>query len=101
MTEKTSVGVRLPQEYLDEIDRIVEATGRSRSQVMVEAIEVYLGKTPTKNIRSDLEAIKKRVDVLERAVEFLADVPLNQLEQEALRLPGGKNSNDRDVSKQR
>jgi metal-responsive CopG/Arc/MetJ family transcriptional regulator len=85
MAEKTSVGVRLPQEYLDEIDKIVEATGRSRSQVMVEAIEIYLGKAPTKNIRSDMEAIKKRVDVLERAVEFLADTPLTQLEEKALR----------------
>lgn len=83
MTEKTSVGVRLPQAYLDEIDHIVEVTGRSRSQVMVEAVEVYLGKTPSEGVRTELENIKKRVEVLEKAVEFLADAPLSQLKPKA------------------
>lgn len=79
MTEKTSVGVRLPQAYLDEIDHIVEVTGRTRSQVMVEAVEVYLGKTPSQGVQTELENVKKRVEILERAVEFLADAPLSQL----------------------
>ena len=83
MTEKTSVGVRLPKEYLDEIDQISKVTGRSRSQIMVEAVEVYLGKTPSEDVISDLEFVKERVELLEGIVEFLADTPLNQLEQEA------------------
>jgi metal-responsive CopG/Arc/MetJ family transcriptional regulator len=83
MTEKTSVGVRLPKEYLDEIDQISKVTGRSRSQIMVEAVEVYLGKTPSEDVVSDLEFVKERVGLLEDIVEFLADTPLNQLEQEA------------------
>ncbi|MBW4665910.1 MAG: ribbon-helix-helix domain-containing protein [Cyanomargarita calcarea GSE-NOS-MK-12-04C] len=30
MKEKIAVGVRLPQEYLDEIDAICQTTGKSR-----------------------------------------------------------------------
>lgn len=82
MTEKTSVGVRLPLDYLKEIDEIAEATGRSRSQIMVEAVEVYLGKTPSDGVKSDLEAIQERVSLLERAVEFLAGSSLSQIEKE-------------------
>lgn len=77
------MGVRLPKEYLDEIDQISKVTGRSRSQIMVEAVEVYLGKTPSEDVVSDLEFVKERVGLLEDIVEFLADTPLNQLEQEA------------------
>lgn len=82
MTEKTSVGVRLPSEYLKEIDEIAETTGRSRSQIMIEAVELYLGKTPLDGVKSDLGAIRKRVELLERAVEFLSGSPLHQLEKE-------------------
>lgn len=83
MTEKTSVGVRLPLEYLEEIDGIAETTGRSRSQIMVEAVEIYLGKTPSDGVKSDLENLRERINVLEKAVEFLAGAPLSQLEKEA------------------
>ena len=82
MTEKTSVGVRLPSEYLKEIDEISETTGRSRSQIMVEAVELYLGKTPLDSVKSDLGAIRKRVELLERAIEFLSGSSLHQLEKE-------------------
>jgi predicted DNA-binding protein len=68
MNSKASVGVRLPQEYLDDIDKICKATGKSRSQIMVEAVEVFLKKTPPSTVMSTLEEIKHRLEVLEKKV---------------------------------
>ena len=66
MAEKTTVGVRLAQEHLDEIDAICKTTGKSRSQVLVDAVEMYLGKVSNDGIKSELEDVKHRLTVLEK-----------------------------------
>jgi metal-responsive CopG/Arc/MetJ family transcriptional regulator len=66
MKEKIAVGVRLPQEYLDEIDAICQTTGKSRSQVLLDAVEMYLGKVSSDGVKSELENVKHRLTVVEK-----------------------------------
>ncbi len=60
------VGARIPQDYINELDAICEATGRSRSQVILEAIEVYLGKESDDTVESELAALKREVEALKK-----------------------------------
>ena len=69
MAEKITVGVRLPQEYLDEIDSISQTTGKSRSQVLLDAVEIYLGKVSNSGIRSELESVKHRLTAVEKKIQ--------------------------------
>jgi predicted transcriptional regulator len=66
MAENPMIGCRVSPEYLAEIDTICQSTGRTRSQVLLEAIEVYLGKTSSVGINSELEAFKKRLETVEK-----------------------------------
>jgi metal-responsive CopG/Arc/MetJ family transcriptional regulator len=75
MAKDPMVGARIPQDYINEIDAICEATGRSRSQVILEAIEVYLGKESDDTIESELAALKREVEALKKTTHpgiFLA-----------------------------
>ena len=60
------VGARIPQDYINELDAICEATGRSRSQVILEAIEVYLGKESGDTVESELADLKREVEALKK-----------------------------------
>ncbi|HEY9601435.1 MAG TPA: hypothetical protein V6C85_07495 [Allocoleopsis sp.] len=66
MAENPMIGCRVSPEYLVEIDAICQSTGRTRSQVLLEAIEVYLGKTSSIGINSELEVLKKRLETVEK-----------------------------------
>jgi predicted DNA-binding protein len=66
MAENPMIGCRVSPEYLVEIDAICQSTGRTRSQVLLEAIEVYLGKTSSIGINSELEVLKKRLGTVEK-----------------------------------
>lgn len=66
MAENPMIGCRVSPEYLTEIDTICQSTGRTRSQVLMEAIEVYLGKISSAGVNSELEALKKRLETVEK-----------------------------------
>ncbi|HEY9636697.1 MAG TPA: ribbon-helix-helix domain-containing protein [Coleofasciculaceae cyanobacterium] len=66
MPKDPMVGARVPQDYINEIDAICEATGRSRSQVILEAIEVYLGKESGDSVESQLAALQQEVEALKK-----------------------------------
>jgi predicted DNA-binding protein len=66
MAENPMIGCRVSPEYLAEIDTICQSTGRTRSQVLMEAIEVYLGKTSSAGVNSELEVLKKRLETVEK-----------------------------------
>jgi metal-responsive CopG/Arc/MetJ family transcriptional regulator len=68
MKEKIAVGVRIPQEHLQEIDAICQTTGKSRSQVLLDAVEMYLGKVSNDCVRSELEDVKHRLTVVEKRI---------------------------------
>ena len=66
MPKDPMIGARIPQDYINELDAICEATGRSRSQVILEAIEVYLGKESDDTVESELAALKQEVEALKK-----------------------------------
>lgn len=66
MAENPMIGCRVSPEYVAEIDAICQSTGRTRSQVLLEAIEVYLGKTSSIGVNSELEVLKKRLETIEK-----------------------------------
>jgi metal-responsive CopG/Arc/MetJ family transcriptional regulator len=66
MPKDPMIGARIPQDYINELDAICEATGRSRSQVILEAIEVYLGKEPDDTVESELAALRQEVEALKK-----------------------------------
>ncbi|HAZ47024.1 MAG TPA: hypothetical protein DDW76_15500 [Cyanobacteria bacterium UBA11369] len=59
-------GARIPQEYIDEIDALSQATGRSRSQIILEAVEAYLGKESSGSLLSELAALRRDVEALKK-----------------------------------
>ncbi|MEP0755856.1 ribbon-helix-helix domain-containing protein [Trichocoleus sp. Lan] len=69
--EKTTVGVRLPNNYLKEIDAIANKLNRTRSQVLFEAVELYLGKTLSSKIDNELEHLKIRLEAVEKKLNSL------------------------------
>ncbi|MBD1889702.1 ribbon-helix-helix domain-containing protein [Coleofasciculus sp. FACHB-SPT9] len=66
MAKDPMVGARIPQEYIDEIDALSQATGRSRSQIILEAVEAYLGKESGGNVQSELAALRRDVEALKK-----------------------------------
>ncbi len=66
MAENPMIGCRVSPEYVAEIDAICQSTGRTRSQVLLEAIEVYLGKTSSVGVNSELEVLRKRLETVEK-----------------------------------
>jgi predicted DNA-binding protein len=61
MAKDPMVGARIPQEYINELDALSQATGRSRSQIILEAVEAYLGKESGDRVQSELAALKRDV----------------------------------------
>ena len=66
MAKDPMVGARIPQEYIEEIDALSQATGRSRSQIILEAVEAYLGKESGGNVQSELAALRRDVEDLKK-----------------------------------
>ncbi|MBD2087891.1 ribbon-helix-helix domain-containing protein [Coleofasciculus sp. FACHB-542] len=71
MAKDPMVGARIPQEYIEEIDALSQATGRSRSQIILEAVEAYLGKESGGNVQSELAALRGDVEALKKKTGHL------------------------------
>lgn len=65
---KPTVGLRIDQEYLDRIDEIAKATGKTRSEVMLEAILNYWNLDKYQAVMSDIH--KMRADMESRLAEI-------------------------------
>lgn len=61
------VGARVPHSWKDQIQDICEASGKSESEVVQEAIAQYLGQTDVSSVVS----LSKRVAALERQYQKL------------------------------
>lgn len=60
---KVSVGVRIPQEWLNQLDALETVTQKSRTTLLLEAIGSYLGE--------DVETVCDRIQTLEQEVAEL------------------------------
>lgn len=61
------VAGRVPQSYVDQLDKIGEATGKCQSELVREAIAAYLGKTEPEAV----EKMSRRVGQLEKQMKAL------------------------------
>lgn len=61
------VAGRVPQSYVDQLDKIGEATGKCQSELVRDAIAAYLGKTEPEAV----EKMSRRVAQLEKQVKAL------------------------------
>lgn len=58
MAESPIVGVRIPPEWLEEINELCKQTGKTKTQVILEALAQYLGKNTVVGINGDIETIR-------------------------------------------
>jgi len=61
------VAGRVPQSYLDQLDRIGESTGKCQSELVREAIAAYLDKTEPASV----EKMNRKLNQLEKQVKAL------------------------------
>jgi predicted DNA-binding protein len=61
------VAGRVPQSYVDQLDKIGESTGKCQSELVREAIAAYLGKTEPEAV----EKMSRRMAQLEKQVKAL------------------------------
>jgi predicted transcriptional regulator len=59
---KITIATRIVPDWHQELNQIMIATGQSQSQVVEEAIGLYLKKSRRLKITSRLDALEQRVD---------------------------------------
>lgn len=65
------VGVRVSQEWKEEIEAIAQRSGRTSSQVFYEAIALYLGKDEAQTLANQVKELSARVALLENQQQGL------------------------------
>ena len=65
--QKPSIGARIPHQWKDKIEEICQASGKSESEVVQEALAQYLNITDSESVLS----LAKRVAKLERQYQKL------------------------------
>ncbi len=71
MAESPTVGVRIPAEWLEEINALCEETGKTKTQIMLEALAQYLGKNTVVGINADLEEIRSLLQNHDQRLEAI------------------------------
>ena len=61
MSQQPTVGCRIPPAWHEEIIAICEATGQTPSEVVREAIALYLKKSKAVTVRSRLSQLEQRL----------------------------------------
>jgi len=71
MAESPTVGVRIPSEWLEEINALCEQTGKTKTQIMLEALAQYLGKNTVIGINADLGEIRTLLENHEQRLKAM------------------------------
>jgi predicted transcriptional regulator len=71
MAESPTVGVRIPSEWLEEINALCEQTGKTKTQIMLEALAQYLGKNTVVGINADLGEIRTLLENHEQRLKAI------------------------------
>ena len=71
MAESPTVGVRIPSEWLEEINALCEQTGKTKTQIMLEALALYLGKNTVVGINADLGEIRTLLENHEQRLKAI------------------------------
>jgi galactitol-specific phosphotransferase system IIB component len=64
MSQNPHVGCRIPPDWHQQIIAVCEVTGQTSSQVLQEAIALYLKRSKAPTVRSRLEALEEKVKKL-------------------------------------
>ncbi|NJM47938.1 MAG: ribbon-helix-helix protein, CopG family [Alkalinema sp. RU_4_3] len=62
--KKVPICTRILPEWEREISRLIESTGLNRSEILEDAIALYLKKTRRTKSLSRIEALERRVDAI-------------------------------------
>lgn len=65
------VGAKISESDRDQLIRLAEASGRSVSSVVGEAIALYLGKNQPANLDARLQVVERRLDAVEEGQQAL------------------------------
>jgi galactitol-specific phosphotransferase system IIB component len=65
MSQNPHVGCRIPPDWHQQIIAVCEVTGQTSSQVLQEAIALYLKRSKIPAVRSRLEALEEKVKKLD------------------------------------
>ena len=71
MAESPTVGGRIPSEWLEEINALCEQTGKTKTQIMLEALAQYLGKNTVVGINADLGEIRTLLENHEQRLKAM------------------------------
>lgn len=63
----THISSRVPESYAEALNQISQKTGKSQSELVREAVAMYLGKTDPESV----ERMNRRIAKLERQVKNL------------------------------
>jgi Arc/MetJ-type ribon-helix-helix transcriptional regulator len=64
MPPQPHIGCRIPPDWMEELKEICKATGQSESEVLREALALYLKKSKAVTVRSRLDALEQRMSKL-------------------------------------
>lgn len=64
MSQQPMVGCRVPPDWHEEIIAITEVTGQTSSDVVREAIALYLKRSKAVTVRSRLDELEQRLNKL-------------------------------------
>lgn len=69
---KVSVGIRLEADHIQQIDKLAEKFGRTRTDLIVEAVLTYWKlDEPQRSTLTEFEDLKNRIESLEKEISKL------------------------------
>jgi predicted transcriptional regulator len=69
MAESPLASARIPAEWMSQLDAIAAQTGKSRTDLVREAIAMYLGVVSPNEVHSDLKRLERRMEALEKKLK--------------------------------
>ena len=69
MPTQPQLSCRAPLDIVEGIDNVAVATGRNRSQIILEALSEYLGRSPSDTMASQVKDLSARVVSLEQQLQ--------------------------------
>lgn len=73
MAESPLASARIPPEWMSQLDAIAAQTGKSRTDLVREAIAMYLGVVSPDEVQSDLKRLERRLEDLEKKLQAWSD----------------------------
>jgi predicted DNA-binding protein len=73
MTTKPNISTRVPPEWKVKIERLASEAGKRPSQIVSDAIALYLGENNIESLDSRLSQLEQRVSELQSKLRLLSE----------------------------